>query len=243
MKRVMLTPRGFENDRRWLLVDESGLHVTQRTKPQMVHFVPEIEEQGIRVKYKNSEIVIPFQPNGQKTNVEVWGDVFEAIEVDFVVSQWFSQHLGQKVRLMYQPDESIRKVDEKYATSETDHVSTADGYPILMISEESLNDLNSRLEVPVEILRFRPNIVIKGLAAYGEDFLKTTNIGNSILEGVKNCGRCNMITNDLQTAKLGKEPLKTLSTYRNEGGKINFGRNFIPKKLGEITLGDQFLAI
>jgi uncharacterized protein len=241
LKSAEVTPRGLAYDRRWLLVDEVGVHVTQRTKPQLVHFVPTIKESGILLVFKNSEILIPFVPNGDKSNVDVWGSVFEAIEVDIAVSQWFSEHLGQKVRLMYQPDDSIRKVDEKYATSETDHVSAADGYPILMTSEESLDDLNTRLEVPVEMLRFRPNIVVKGMAPYEEDLLRAVKIGNSVLEGVKNCGRCSMITNDLQKGVLSKEPLRTLSSYRNEGGKVNFGRNFIPQNLGEIKIGDHLV--
>ena len=118
-------------------------------------------------------------------------------------------------------------------------VSNADGYPILIISEESLIDLNNKMSEEVSIKRFRPNIVIADCMAFSEDQLGEIKIGDSILVGVKNCSRCVMINNDPQTGRRSKEPLKTLSQYRRDGNKVLFGRNFLIERTGNINMGDR----
>lgn len=238
-----LTSKGLKYDRRWLVVNENGFHVTQRTHPEMVFFKTSILKNGIRVRYKKEEIVVPFEPTTlNRVEVDVWGDKFHAKEVSTEISEWFTAKLGESVRLVFQPDDCFRAADSKYATSDTDEVSAADGYPVLIISEASLADLNVRLLQPVEMLRFRPNIVVQGLPAFGEDELGFVTGNDFSLLGVKNCGRCIMVTNDLKTAKLGKEPLHTLATFRKEGNKVLFGRNFIPQKLGKVAIGEELVS-
>ncbi|SOE23431.1 hypothetical protein SAMN06298216_3820 [Spirosomataceae bacterium TFI 002] len=246
LKSAELLPKGLKYDRRWLLVDENGIHVTQRTEPVLVLFKTSILEEGIGVTYEGEEVLIPFKPKNSKTAtvvVDVWGDQFEAEEVSVELSDWFSKKVGKELKLVHQPEDVFRQIDQKYANSPTDDVSAADGYPILIISEESLADLNERLEETVEMLRFRPNLVISGLPAYGEDMLTLIKTPTVTLLGVKNCGRCIMVTNDLNKGKLSKEPLKTLSTYRKDGSKVLFGRNFIPQSLGLIKVGDKIIEV
>jgi uncharacterized protein YcbX len=122
-------------------------------------------------------------------------------------------------------------------------VSLADGYPLLMISRESLDLLNSKLDRPVEMLRFRPNLVVSGGKSHEEDFLKRFRIGNNIFEAVKPCARCVLTTVDPITGNSGEEPLKTLSTYRKQGAKINFGMNIIPADYGHIQEGDEVVVL
>lgn len=242
LESAELTKKGLKYDRRWLLVDKKGVHITQRTHPQLVLFRTSILENGIGVLHEKDDILVPFVPETKKQIIaDVWGDQFDVVEVKEQLSKWFSLRLSEEVKLVYQPDNSFRQADQKYAKSLNDDVSAADGFPVLVISEASLEDLNSRLQNPVEMLRFRPNIVLKGLPAFAEDKLNLIKSNDASLLGVKNCGRCIMITNDLKEGKLSKEPLNTLSRYRKEGNKILFGRNFIPQKLGFLKVGDTFV--
>jgi uncharacterized protein YcbX len=240
-----LTPKGLKYDRRWLLLDKNGVHVTQRTHPILVLFKTTLLDNGIGVHYKNEEIFIPFNLGKRKKdpiNANVWDDQFKTYEVSKEISKWFTLKLDKEVRLVYQPDDSFRQADQTYANSPSDDVSAADGFPILIISDESLAELNSRLDEPVDMLRFRPNIVVNGLKAFGEDELGLITSGQFSLLGVKNCGRCIMVTNDLNDGKLGKEPLNTLSRFRASGNKVLFGRNFIPRRLGLVKIGDELIA-
>lgn len=236
-----LTNRGLKYDRRWLLVDENGVFLSQRTHPELILFKVAIHENGLSISLNADKIHIPFVPNSsEKRKAKVWDDEMEVLKVSTETSKWFSDKLEKKVSLVYQPDETIRKIDPRYATSDQQQVSAADGYPVLIISEESLNVLNNKLDHPVEMERFRPNIVVKGvLTAHDEDEWEKLTIGETSLVGVKNCARCIMITNNIKNGTLGKEPLRTLASYRKEGKKVLFGRNFIPISLGVIAVGDR----
>jgi uncharacterized protein YcbX len=236
----LVTDRGLEYDRRWVLVDEQNYHVTQREMPLLGSLVPEITAFGVIIRNsKNQEsILVPFKPLKEKKEaIKVWDDVFDGVEVSENISNWFSEIIGKQVRLMFQPEDSKRSVEAKYQIKGDEIVGAADGYPILIISEESLEDLNSKLEISVEMLRFRPNIVICGVQAFEEDEIGEVGIGTAEIIGVKNCGRCVMVNNSLDGTQANKEPLQTLSKYRKEGNKVLFGRNFLVAKEGEITIG------
>ncbi|UBM58832.1 MOSC domain-containing protein [Marinilongibacter aquaticus] len=246
MENSAVTDRGLQYDRRWLLIDELGMQITQRTQPELVLFQPEISKDTLHITHKPSGSTVSFPLKGTteiQIKVQVWDDVFESLEVDGQVSHWFSHILKKKVRLVFQPDTTERKVDPKYARNGQEIVSAADGYPVLIISQASLNDLNSRLLKPVDMLRFRPNIVLDDCHAFAEDDLQKVAIGEAELIGVKNCARCIMITNDLQQAQLGKEPLRTLSQYRRQGQKVLFGRNFLVGKEGKIAIKDNLRTL
>ena len=135
-------------------------------------------------------------------------------------------------------DADIRPVNPMYAHSENDQVGFADGYPILLLSEASLDDLNSRLETPLPMNRFRPNIVVTNTEHYAEDTWKTIRIGDITLDIVKPCARCAITTTNQDTAERGKEPLKILSTYRNHEHGVIFGQNIIHRNQGQINIGD-----
>jgi len=135
------------------------------------------------------------------------------------------------------PEESLRPVDPDYAR-EGDIVSFADAFPLLLISQPSLDDLNSRLVVPVPMNRFRPNIVVSGCGAYDEDKWKIIRVGGTFFHVKKPCSRCVTTTIDQTTGVQGKEPLATLSKYRNIDGEVFFGQNIIPEGLGVLHIGD-----
>ncbi|HLA08158.1 MAG TPA: MOSC domain-containing protein, partial [Anaerolineales bacterium] len=130
-----------------------------------------------------------------------------------------------------------RKLNPEYAVNADDHTGFADAYPILLISEESLGDLNSRLENPVPMNRFRPNLVVKGCDPYAEDGWNQIRIGDVLVVIVKPCARCEVTTIDKETLERNKEPLKTLGKYRKHKLGAIFGQNVIPLNSGRIRLG------
>ena len=152
---------------------------------------------------------------------------------------WLSDVLGIECHLVYIENEVVRQCDLDFS-EEGERTGFADGFPILIISEESLTDLNQRLDVAVDMRRFRPNIVIQGCEAFAEDKLCNFNIGGLSMKAVKICSRCPMPMVDPDLGKrTGQEPIATLSTYRKWDGNIFFGMNVIQQQRGVITVGDS----
>jgi hypothetical protein len=240
---VQLTDRGFQYDRRWMLIDENNYFITQRKHTNLALLQTAIGEKGIDVFHRHQpkeKIVIPYTSAlADLVNVQVWDDVCTASTVSTTLDEWFSEQLKQKCRLVYMPNTSNRFIDSNYRINENDITSFSDGYPVLMIGQASLNDLNSRLEAPVPMNRFRPNIVFTGGQPYEEDTMKVFNINGISFYGVKLCSRCVLTTIDQQTGKQQKEPLKTLATYRTHNHKIFFGQNVIYQGLGQLKIGDS----
>jgi uncharacterized protein YcbX len=170
--------------------------------------------------------------------VNIWQSKgVQAIDQGDESAQWFSDWLNFSVRVVRIADGYIRKVNPQYAVTEGDHTGFADGFPILLISEESLQDLNSRLASSIPMNRFRPNIVVKGCEPYAEDTWNKIKINNVELAVVKPCPRCEVTTIDKDTLERSKEPLKTLGKYRKHTLGAIFGQNIIPINEGKLTVG------
>lgn len=231
--------RGFLNDRRWMLVDKTGTFLTQRNYPAMALIaVNIIGNQLLFTAPNKSDLHITIQNTGiENITVNIWEDVCNAVLVSKEADDWFSNFLHFDCQLVYMPEESLRQVDTKYAPIGA-ITNFTDAFPFLLISEASLADLNSRLEISVPMNRFRPNIVIKGTLPYEEDTWKTIRIGEIVFDVAKPCGRCIMTTIDQITAEKNKEPLRTLATYRQLENKILFGQNLLHQNLGSIKVGD-----
>lgn len=242
LSQAKVEKRGLQYDRRWVLADEYGTFVHQRDYPEMALLQPEINGDIMTVRHKTKEIApVSFsmrEPASTPVDVTVWDDACSAKPVDKETDQWFSQIIGKNVRLLYMHEDSVRQADQRYAIETTDKVSFADGYPVLIISEESLALLNSKTDEYIPMNRFRGNIIVSGTEAHGEDRLRKITIGEVEMYGVKPCARCIMTTIDVDTAQKGKEPLKSLATYRKLGHKILFGENLIPSNEGQIVVGD-----
>lgn len=239
-----LTDRGFEYDRRWMLVDENNRFLSQREVPLMACLHVELQNGYLVVvnMYKSDFFYpVPLQPLATETTmVTVWDDECPAQWVSTEADAWFSEQLDISCRLVYMPDSSHRQVDGNYAHNK-EITSFSDGYPLLMIGQASLDDLNSRLSAPLPMNRFRPNIVFTGGLPFQEDDMKQFSIGDTRFLGVKPCARCVMTTIDQQTAVKAKEPLKTLSTYRMKDNKIYFGQNLLYHGSGTIRVGDAII--
>jgi hypothetical protein len=187
-------------------------------------------EEGLRVSQKTEALeplLVPFEANDEKSKlVSVWNDVCFAFEVNEESNRWFSDFLGFPCLLVYMPDHALRPVDPEYGRKK-DIVSFADAFPFLLIGQESLNDLNSRLTEKLPMNRFRPNLVFTGGPAFAEDEWLEFKIGETTFFPVKPCSRCNITTIDQETGVASKEPLKTLASYRTINNKVMFGQNLI----------------
>lgn len=239
--------RGFAYDRRWMIVDDAGRFLTQREYPLMATLRTALDENCLRITDGGGEsLEIPLDGGRIGTaRVAVWSSRVRAEIYADEINRWLGARLGAACRLAFMPDSSRRKVNFYYAVRKSeDVVSFADAYPYLLIGESSLTDLNARLAEPVPMNRFRPNLVVRGAPAFAEDGWKKVRVGATVFHVVKACSRCVVTTIDQATGTpQGKEPLKTLSTYRlvRRGGKakINFGQNLIAADFGrKIRLGD-----
>ena len=235
-------PRGLPWDRRWMLVDDEGKFITARQHPTLAVVETHFDGDVLQVSVDDRQpLQLPLQPPGsEKIKVTVWRDQCEALLAGEEADTWFSECLGISCRLVQMTDDLVRGVDPDFGQP-GDQVSFADGFPLLLLSEASLEDLNSRMDESVSMRRFRPNLVVDGEQPYAEDNWQRLRVGEVEFAGVKNCSRCVFTTVDPDTGikHPDKEPLRTLSSYRRrpEGGVI-FGQNLIPRSGGMIRIGD-----
>lgn len=238
--------KGLKYDRRWMVVDENGKFLTQRLNPGMAMLNVAFHQEGLVLSHQfntEDQILVPFEPvSNKRLQVRVWDDVVLARSVCDQADQWLTGQLGKNVRIVEMTAYTERKMNPEYADPGA-MVSFADDFPYLLISEASLHDLNSKLEEPVEMKRFRPNFVVSGTRAFKEDSWKNIKIGNLVFKVAKPCERCVLINVDPKTGIKGREPLKTLSTYRKVGKEILFGQNLIGLQRGTVREGDPIVVL
>ncbi len=230
---------GLEHDRRMMVVTPEGEFLTQREYPRLALVTPKLRDGTLELSAPNFEsIQLGPQTTGTPWRVNIWKSKgVHAIDQGEEAAHWFTNLLGTEVKLVHIADGYKRLVNESYAVNDDDHTGFADGYPILLASEEGLQDLNSHLESPVPMNRFRPNIVVKGCGPFEEDTWNRIRIGDVELAVVKPCARCEVTTIDKETLERSKEPLKTLGKYRKQKLGAIFGQNVIPLNGGSIRLG------
>ena len=236
--------RGIRGDRAFMVVDLAGRFITQRQQPRMALIRPAIRDGGLTVTAPNMpEISLVADDTGKRYDVEVWNDICIGVDQGDAVAEWFSTFLGMACRVVYMPEDYVRQVNPQYATQEQDQVAFADGYPFLLTTEASLADLNARMPEPLPMNRFRPNIVLEGTQPYVEDTWRKIWIGEVLFHIVKTSERCPVTTTDQATAVVGKEPLRTLATYRRTQKGVVFGQNLIHAHEGIIRLGDTVKVV
>ncbi|MDX2141574.1 MAG: MOSC N-terminal beta barrel domain-containing protein [Chloroflexota bacterium] len=248
--QATLTPRGFEYDRQWMIVqdddEERGMFLTQRELPEMALIQPIVEGDTLLVRAPGmSALRVPLAqpPDAPTMPVVVWRDTCVAVDEGTLAAQWVSDYLRAAARLVRMADAFVRPVDPTYAKTPA-QTGFSDGYPLLLISEASLVDLNERLigrgKASIPMRRFRPNIVVTGCDAYAEDNWSSFTIAGLSFEGVKLCARCPITTVDPATGSIPdvQEPLATLATYRKATRGVLFGQNVIHRESGTISIGD-----
>lgn len=230
---------GFENDRRWMLINAENVHVTQREYPIMSQFYPEILGDKIKITFEGETLEFSINEHLESPiNSNVWDDKSEVFEVSKNASKWFSDKLGFDCKLVKILHIGDRK-HERSNSQEIYNVSLADAYPYLLIGTESLDFLNEKLADKITIKRFRPNIVVSTIKPHEEDDFKDFTIGRVQFKNIKPCGRCIMVNNDPQKGIVKKEPLKTLAKYRNVNNSVLFGTNIASLNSGIIRVGDE----
>jgi uncharacterized protein len=234
---------GLRFDRRWMVVDRHGDFLTQRSHPQLCLVVPTLTERSLRVDAPGMPpLELPLSPaDVVSTRVTVWEDSCEATWAGEKAAYWFSTYLGLECSLVHMPAGVVRPADSTYAPPGV-RVSFADAFPFLLLSEESLSDLNRRLAEPLPMNRFRPNLVVAGGEPYAEDGWNGFQLGGMNLRAVKPCSRCLVTTTDQSTGRRDQEPLRTLATYRNFGGKVMFGQNVVHEGTGRFRIGDPLVV-
>lgn len=245
LKEAEVTDRGFKYDRRWMLIDNSGVFLSQRSNPQMSLISVDIYNDKILLRHKKTSEQIEFGINestNKKYRAKIWDDIVDVIHVNPMIDEWLSMNLNTKCKLVFMPEDSKRFVDEKYSVGNK-LISLSDGFPFLIIGEESLNDLNSRLIDKVGMDRFRPNIVFAGGEPFDEDKFNNFKINDVNFYSAKPCSRCVITTTDQSNAERKQEPLKTLSTYRTVNNKIYFGLNLLHKGEGIVSIGNELTII
>jgi len=240
LNTAKLSPFGLELDRRWMLIDEQGVMLTQRSHARMC--LIECRLNHAQLSMGQLSVSAPgMQPlditlTENISKATVWKDTCNAYDCGDAASQWFTAFLNTPARLVYFPDDELRQVDLDYAQP-GDITAFSDGFPYLLISQASLDDLNSRLDSPVEMSRFRPNLVVTGNEAFAEDQWKRIRIGTTEFSLVKPCSRCAIPGINPANAEKTAEPVKTLASYRLRENKILFGQNVIAHGSGVLEVG------
>jgi uncharacterized protein len=230
---------GIQQDRNWMVVDAEGCFVSQRTQPRLALVEPALGVEHLTLRapeMRPLELPVTGRAGPERT-VTIWKDSGRALDQGEVAAEWFTRYLGQPVRLVRIGAGFERPVNE-VAYPEGAEVAFADAYPLLLLSEASLADLNARLPEALPMNRFRPNLVVTGCPAFAEDNWKRIRIGAVTLRVVKPCQRCATTTVDQSTAETGKEPLATLATFRRAGDGVNFGQNVVHQSVGNLHVGD-----
>ena len=229
-------------DRRWMLVDESGQFITQRQLVGMAKIRIIAKEQGFELEVEG-EASVALEPEdfaaSESLRVRVWGDLVVGNTGPKWLDLWLSRVLERPCRLVFMPETAERQVDPEFASKPT-LVGFADGFPLLLITQASLNDISRKVGYTLENVRFRPNIVVSGGSPWEEDDWRRIRIGQLEFVVAKPCSRCAIPTIDPQT--LSKQPavFKTLKQWRSGGdGNVYFGQNLIPVQQGTVRCGDR----
>jgi uncharacterized protein len=243
LSAAQVEPWGLAGDRRWMIVDAAGRFLTGREYPQLVLVSPRVESGKITLAGPDgAEVTVPVPSGGKLVPVSVWKSELLAAEADDAASDWLTRIIGTPARLVYLDDPTRRPTNPEHSL-DTDRVSFADGYPLLLTSEESLAAVNGWIaagpraaEGPVPMRRFRPNVIVSGAPAWAEDNWRRLRIGPVTFRNAKGCGRCVFTTIDPDTAAKGREPLFALARHRRWDNQVWFGVNLIPDNAGPAAL-------
>lgn len=246
---AIVTARGLAHDREWLVVDEHGRFLTQREFPQLAGVETALTADNLRVSspLQSTTLTLPLaQRDLRPCQVQIWRDTCSALDEGPAAAEWFSGLLGKAVRLVRFDPDCRRLCSPDWTAGAEAENQFSDGFSLLLISQASLDDLNRRLQTALPMNRFRPNLIVSGLPAFGEDQLVSLRFGELEIRPVKPCVRCSMTTTDQQTLEIGREPLRTLATYRHdhELGGVTFGMNAIitAGASTRLTIGSKFLG-
>jgi uncharacterized protein YcbX len=233
---------GLVGDRRLMLVDADGVFLSQRADPQLATIAPELDGPMLTVHHEGiAPLALELDPDGPIRAVRIWSSAVDAVDQGDAAAAWFSSVIGRAIRLVWFAGPSRRPIDPAFTPRADAETAFTDGYPMLVVTEKSLADLNGRLEAAVPMSRFRPNVAVSGGTPWCEDAWRGLTIGSLACDAVKPCARCLVPTTDQVTGVQhpAQEPLRTLAGFRTQQpfGAI-FGQNVVPRGPGRIAVGD-----
>lgn len=235
--------RGLRHDRRFMLVDEDGVFISQRTSPRMALISAVISDAGLRISTAAGTVDVAF-PSGSAPTLRatVWDDCFDVRVSDPRASRMLTEVLGVSAQLVWMDDDCERLTSLERGEPRR-HLSFVDTAPLLLTTTAALEDLNTRLmrggSSAIPMNRFRPNVVARGATTGADDDWRTLRIGSAAFRVSNACKRCKVITIDQSTGGFaGNEPLTTLATYRAEGPSVTFGQHLLTEISGMISVGD-----
>lgn len=234
-------PFGLWMDRRWMIVNAKGHFLTQRTRPRLALVRAALLGQTLSLGAPGMESIAVAPGGGETGAVAVWDDLCVAEHCEPHADEWVSELLGEPARLMFMPETTRREIRRR-ASESIGRIGFQDAYPFMLLGSASLDDLNSRLDIPVPMNRFRPSLVVTGTAAYAEDLWTSCRMGEIAMVVTKPCERCRIPTINQETGESAKEPLRTLTQYRRTGEAVNFGMNLAHQNAGVLRIGDAVLA-
>jgi len=241
LQRCASDSLGLLGDRRWMVVAAgTGRFLTQRVLPRMALLQAHWQgDTALRLAAPGMpELLVRVPDDKTMRCVQVWSANPVVPDAGETAAAWLSDFLGQACRLVYLPEDDGIQVDLDYARL-GERTAFSDGFPFLLIGQASLDDLARRVGRPLEMLRFRPNLVVSGAEPYAEDGWKRIRIGQLTFRVVKPCSRCVIPTLDPATGERApdREPLNTLLSYRKGPGGVFFGQNLIAEGRGELEVG------
>ncbi len=237
VEELSYTRVGPAYDRQWMVVDDSGKFMSQRSEPIMCKITADIDIGTLVLSAPGMEILaVPKMSSAR--SVKVWGDDVLANDCGELAAQWLSEYLGKSCRLVELSEDTERAVDLDYANN-GETVSFADGFPTLIVSQASLDEFNTHLDVPVDMRRFRPNIVIDGCLPYAEDAWEKIRINDIEFSLVKPCSRCIMPSINPDTAVKELNVNDVLLKTRRKDRKTFFGQNALHRGVGTVRVGDK----
>ncbi|MGN8345565.1 MOSC domain-containing protein [Pseudomonas sp. SMV71] len=243
LQGIGLDKLGLDGDRRWMLVDEgTGRFLTQRAVAKMSQLSALWNETGgltlSAPGHGAIDVPLPVTVEEQRRGVIIWRDTLRVPDAGDEAAAWVSDFIGNPTRLVHVPVELARTTAAGYGKDD-DKVAFADGFPLLLIGQASLEDLSNRVGRPLDMLRFRPNLVVEGSEAFAEDGWKRIRIGEVEFRLVKPCSRCIMTTVDPHTGERdpNREPFATLQHYRSTPDGAMFGQNLVNDSNGQLEVG------
>jgi uncharacterized protein YcbX len=223
--RIAVT--GFEWDRQWMAVDALGTFISQRTHPHLARVEPAITGDSLTLTARDLKpLQLPLEPCGEAVSVKVWNDHCAGLDQGDEAAKWISTAVGDVLRLVRKTPSLDRLANAEFAGTTPTPVSFVDGFPFLVCNQASLADLNTRMPVPIPMERFRPNIVLSGLAAFEEDRIEVLKMGAITLRLVKPCTRCIITSTDQKSGERSTNPLPVLRKFR-------FNRTLLGVMFGE----------
>lgn len=246
LSRADVELRGLSGDRRWMVVDANGDFLQQRNRPRLALVQSALsDDRSLRIEAPGMSALVVSEPQqGLRRSVQIWRDRMKAPDAGEEAADWFSQLLGEECRLVFMDAAASRPIPDQYAL-DGGEVSFADAMPLLLATEASLADLNRRLNQPLPMSRFRPNVTIDGRVAWEEDDWQCIRIGNVEFTLTHRCARCVVTTIDQHSGEKDDagEPLKTLAGFRRDSKGIYFGMNMAPRTTGALRVGDRVEVI